>query len=177
MSVDKYGFQEVRGRLLQALANMAKEPRLFTFRINERTLTQRLAFHLQLLYLPPLSVDCEYNRMWEEKDMTKELPWGPEQVWSDDCEGRTVYPDVIVHVRGEPFENLLVIEAKRDHPGDNLPQIDRMKLERFTNKGGDFHYRWGAFLNFVAQPAQKRACVTWFEHGGINNQHDQISLD
>lgn len=177
MTVDQYGFHEVRDRLLKALASMAKEPKLFTFRINERTLTQRLAFHLQLLYGPTLSVDCEYNRMWEENDMTKELPWGSDQVWSDDCEGRTVYPDVIIHLRGEPFENLLVIEAKRNHPENELPQIDRIKLERFTNASADFRYRWGAFINFVTLAAQKRASVTWFENGGTNNQNDQVSLD
>lgn len=176
MIVDDFTFEQTRAILIQALAALAEEPKLFDFKINERTLTQRLSLYLQPRFGTKLSVDCEYNRMWEETDVKKELPWGSEQVWSDDCEGRTVYPDIIIHVRGRLFENLLVIEAKRNHSKDFLPEIDEKKLKRFTHPEGDFRYRWGAFLNFVINEAPKHVAVTWFEQSNLKAAYDEIGL-
>lgn len=177
MIVDEFSFEDVRNILVGALNELATEPKLFSFKINERTLTQRLSLYLQRRVGARLSVDCEYNRMWEEKDLTKELPWGAEQVWTNDCDGRTVYPDIIIHIRGERFENLLVVEAKRNHTEEFLPEIDQMKLERFTHPQGDFHYRWGAFVNFVMAKAPKRASVIWFEKSNQKEEHDDVGLD
>ncbi len=177
MIVEEFSFEEVRDHVVGALMELATEPKLFSFRINERTLTQRLSLHLQPRFGTKLSVDCEYNRMWEEKDMTKELPWGAESLWSDDCDGRTVYPDIIIHVRGEPFANLLVIEAKRNHAEEFLPEIDQKKLVRFTHPEGDFRYRWGAFVNFVTAKTPKRASVIWFENANLREEKDEVGLD
>lgn len=177
MVVDEFTFDEVRRIVTEALNALSKEPKLFTFRINERTLTQRLSLHLQKRFGDKLSVDCEYNRMWEDnEDLVKELPWGAEQVWTDDEDGRTVYPDIIVHIRGEQYENLLVVEAKRNHVGPDLPEIDERKLERFTHPEGDFAYRHGAFVNFFTMRDPKRVELIWFRNGASTGEHDDIEF-
>jgi hypothetical protein len=176
--IDDFTFAEVRKILVAALKGVAKERKLFSYRIDERTLTQRLSLHLQPSFKDPISVDCEYNRMWEDnEDIVKELPWGAEEVWTDDCDGRTVYPDIIVHERGGQFQNLLVIEAKRNHGGIELPVIDLMKLERFTHPGGDFRYRYGAFVNFLTLADPKQVLVNWFQNGELVEHHDEIDVD
>ena len=176
--IDDFTFADVRKILVTALKELAKERKLFSYRINERTLTQRLSLHLQPSFRDPLSVDCEYNRMWEDnEDVVKQLPWGPEQVWTDDCDGRTVYPDIIIHERGGRFENLLVIEAKRNHGGRQLPDIDLRKLERFTHPDGDFRYRYGAFVNFVTIGDAKRVVVNWFQRAQLTEDSDEVCVD
>ena len=86
MIIDRYSFETVRQNLLKALDQMKSEPKLFSIQINERTLTQRLSLQLQPFFNGLLSVDCEYNRMWDGSDMQKKLPH-PEQTWTDDDEG------------------------------------------------------------------------------------------
>lgn len=177
MKLEQHDFPSVRTILLDSLAEMMTEPKLFSFRINERTLTQRLSLYLQKRFGIELSVDCEYNRMWEDDaDIVKRLPWGKEPIWTDDDEGRTVYPDVIVHIRGEPLANLLAIEAKRNFPKDSLPPIDQRKLEGFTHPRGDFRYRWGAFINFTTRETPKQITVHWFSGGQNLKKCDVVKI-
>ncbi len=174
MIIDQYDFETVKKYLVAALDQMKSEPKLFTIRINERTLTQRLSLKLQPFFQGVLSVDCEYNRMWDLTDVSKRLP--REETWTDDDEGRTVFPDVIAHVRDEPFENLLVIEAKRNYHGKQLPEKDETKLKLFTDPKGDFHYRFGAFVNFVTEGENKHIAVVWFLDGKETDKKDFISI-
>ena len=174
MIIDKYDFAAVRKYLVGALAQLKAEPKLFSIRINERTLTQRLSLKLQPFFQGVLSVDCEYNRMWDVTDVSKRLP--REETWTDDDEGRTVFPDVIAHVRDEPFENLLVIEAKRNHHGNQLPEKDVTKLKLFTDPKGDFQYRFGAFVNFVTEGENKHIAVLWFLDGKKTDKKDVIPI-
>jgi hypothetical protein len=174
MIIDRYNFETVRQNLRTALEQMKSEPKLFSIRINERTLTQRLSLKLQPFYDGVLSVDCEYNRMWDITDVSKRLPREP--TWTDDDEGRTVFPDVIAHVRDEPFENLLVIEAKRNHHGNQLPEKDETKLRLFTHPRGDFQYRFGAFVNFLIDQEDKSIVVVWFLNGDKSAVQDTILI-
>jgi hypothetical protein len=177
MRIEDFDWPTTRKVLLLALSEMAKEPKLFSFKINERTLTQRLAFHLQLIAGRELSVDCEYNRMWVGgKDLQKQLPWSREVIWNDDDEARTVYPDILVHVRGVEGAagNALVIEAKRNHTTKSVSENDRLKLEGFTALDGLFKYSRGAFVNFRAP--SKRIEVKWFEGGKQQDESDEVAI-
>jgi hypothetical protein len=69
---DARHFDQVADRLRKALGQLLNEPKLFEFKVNERTLTQRLSLHLQPLF-QGLSVDCEYNRYWQEGE-GRDLP-------------------------------------------------------------------------------------------------------
>jgi hypothetical protein len=112
----------------------------------------------------------------EDEDIVKRLPWGAEPVRTDDDSGRTVYPDVIVHARGKKFANLLVVEAKRNWRGKKLPEIDRRKLQGFTDPKGEFRYRWGAFINFLTAPKRKQAVVVWFAEGKRSDNDDAVEI-
>jgi hypothetical protein len=85
--------------------------------INERTLTHKLAELLQLRF-KRWHVDCEYNRLG---DAQKTLP-PAESTDTSDTQGRTIYPDIIIHKRRTP-ENLLVIEVKKVEDGREAGDI------------------------------------------------------
>jgi hypothetical protein len=77
---------------------------------NERSLTHRLAVYLEHLFCDSgYQVDCEYNR---DNDKTKKLRSFNKTVSDNsDLRGPTVYPDIVIHKRGEP-DNKVIIEAK-----------------------------------------------------------------
>jgi hypothetical protein len=116
------------------------EQELFAVDVNERSLSARLAIYLQHKF-PDWHVDCEYNRLG---DGIKRLP-RPEESRTDDSQGRTIYPDIIVHRRGERA-NLLVIEVKK-HDNDDTDR-DIQKLEGLTSPDGEYAYRLGIHLVF-----------------------------
>src|SRR5262249_49353000 len=106
--------------------------------INERTLTHKLAEHLARRFRK-WHVDCEYNR---NEDEGKRLPFCDE-VSTGDTEGRTIYPDIIVHKR-RTTENLIVVEVKKTT--NKEVKNDIWKLEGLTKSGGGYAYRCGLHL-------------------------------
>ncbi len=57
-----YEFDEVKSRLISALfALWEKDRHLLKYDASERSITHRLAVHLEGLF-PEYDVDCEYNR-------------------------------------------------------------------------------------------------------------------
>lgn len=186
-------FDEVASRLEAAVKRViSKDSDLFNFEVNERTVTQRLALYLEQAFEPfglGLKADCEYNRMWGESgegeyNLTKKYPQlSGIKPSVEDSDGVTVFPDVIVHLRGKQFANVLVIEAKRNAPVDAVPDNDRIKLYEFTRMDGGFRYPWGAFLNFRSF---KSPCgrdhkvvtivdVFWFRNGEVETS-TQVQL-
>lgn len=95
--------------------------------VGERTLSARLAHHLQLR-LPNYYVDCEFNR---DGSAVKRLP------------NATVYPDIIVHRRTyDGRGNLLVAELKRSANALG-GQSDKERLPRLREQ---FGYEHGLFV-------------------------------
>lgn len=113
--------------------------------LNERTLTHKLAEYLQENFLD-FNVDCEYNRMMKEEDyVTKTLELKKEEgINNFDTTAKTVYPDIIIHRRGDDQDNLLVIEVKKNgnHKGKDF---DIKKLNAFIK---DLNYKFGIYLEF-----------------------------
>ena len=169
-------FEQIAGHLRSALKQLLSEPKLFEFKVNERTLTQRLSLHLQPLF-QCLSVDCEYNRQWtDDKDLVKRLQWRAEKTKTDDVDGATVYPDIIVHLRGLPTTNILVVEAKRDAQDLKPADKDYLKLKAFTDPKGTFKYIIGAHINFLTKTTHPPiAHVVWFEGGHPYHVEEDIS--
>lgn len=112
---------------------------------NERSLTHKLAECLQVEF-KEYDVDCEYNRRGTDVKRLERLLFRGAP--SDDLDARTVYPDIIVHQRGEDENNLLVIEAKKSGVDDT---IDREKLYDFTHDS-QFMYRYAAQIIFEFIP-------------------------
>ena len=106
--------------------------------VNERSISHRLARYLEEQF-PDWDVDCEQNRDGHEP---KRLRLDPESVRSDDTQGTTVYPDIIVHERGTR-RNLLAIEIKKSTGGSG--QKDVRKLSGLRH---ELEYRCGLFLRF-----------------------------
>src|SRR2546429_3099370 len=117
----------------------AHETYLFEKDLGERTLTHRLAVHLEKQF-PGWHVDCDYDRLGER---TLRLPHGT-IVSTDDHFGKSVYPDIVVHQREIP-NNLLAIEVRKAS-NHQPPEHDQHKLQALTDPHLWFAYRIGVLL-------------------------------
>jgi hypothetical protein len=117
----------------------ARETHLFEKDLGERTLTHRLAVHLEK-HFGGWDVDCDYNRLGER---TLRLPKGS-IVSTDDHLGKSIYPDIVVHQRDIP-NNLLAIEVRKAS-NHQPPEHDQHKLRALTDPHLWFAYRIGALL-------------------------------
>jgi hypothetical protein len=147
----EYTEKEIKEKVEIALGILLKNDAfLLEHDVNERSISHKLAEYLQQLF-PDYHVDCEYNR---HGISIKRLPRA--------CYNRTqekVYPDVVVHFRGIDDFNMLVIEIK---PNPVLDKCDKIKLELFTKKSGNYKYRYGLFMGFngIHKPLK-----IWFSNG------------
>jgi len=105
---------------------------------NERSISHHLAVYIKLV-MPAWDIDCEYNRNGHGPKVTH-LPVGDAQM--DDEHARTVYPDIIVHLRNTNA-NLLAIEVKKSSSGI-APDYDLQKLASYCRE--PLSYQYGLFL-------------------------------
>lgn len=120
---------------------LEKEKTIIKNDTNERTLTQRLAFYLELqlrknIKYENYSVDCEYNR--KEEDI-KRLKFGK------NTDKKEIYPDIIVHQR-KIKNNLIAIEMKKTTSRNTDKIKDIEKLEALTDRKNDYHYTLGIYF-------------------------------
>jgi hypothetical protein len=101
---------------------------------SERSLSHRLAVYLEEQF-HEWCVDCEYNRNLADKKILYDLKTHSGR------QGRSVYPDIIVHHRGTN-NNLLIIEIKK---GLSTDDFDLKKLQ-FYKSQHDLHYKYALFL-------------------------------
>ena len=120
----------------------ARETHLLEKDLGERTLTHRLAVHLERRFVG-WDVDCGYNRLGERR---LRLPKGA-IVSTDDDSGKSVYPDIVVHRRTVP-ENLLAIEVRKA-ANHQPPEHDRHKLRAMTDPHLWHAYRIGVLLTLA----------------------------
>jgi hypothetical protein len=98
------GNGELADALIGSLSDLfSRDERLLRVNVNERSITHRLAMYMQAR-IEGWDVDAEYNRNHDDPKVIPPL----KEILSDDTEGTTVYPDIIVH-RRNTNENLLVI--------------------------------------------------------------------
>ena len=129
-----------------------KDIDLIDIDVNERTITHKLAEYLQNQFTD-YNVDCEYNRYEDKtkklrslanrsldtsnykKDQIEQLIW-------EDKDALTIYPDIIVHERKTPYNNLLVIEVKKS--SNNISEdLDIKKIEELMSP--PYNYKYGLF--------------------------------
>lgn len=118
---------------------------------NERSVTHRLAVYIEREIAASLKyqnfhIDCEYNR---SNTKPKRLHEFKRKISSNNTNGVTVYPDIIVHERGTN-NNLIVIETKLDRYGlscdeDSACTCDRCKLRAYKN---ELEYKYAFFVVF-----------------------------
>jgi hypothetical protein len=116
-----------------------REAYLFEQDLGERTLTHRLAVHLEKQF-PAWDIDCDYDRLGER---TLRLPRGT-IVSTDDHLGKSIYPDIVVHQRRIP-DNLLAIEIRKA-VNHQPPEHDQHKLRALTDPHLWFAFRAGVYL-------------------------------
>ena len=103
-------------------------------------------------------IDCEYNRnigdikkinMLEAKwfELNNRSVIAEDDMLSEILVEKTVFPDIIVHKRGKPDKNLLIIEVKKSTSSVNV-EFDIEKLKCYTDPDNNLNYEYGAFIKF-----------------------------
>jgi hypothetical protein len=110
--------------------------KLLLFDVNERSISHKLANYLEE-HFNGWNVDCEYNRNGCD---SKRLNIEAKNIKSNDNQGTTVFPDIIIHRRGIK-DNLVVIELKKTTGQDE--QYDLCKLKAFKDQ---LNYRCAIFI-------------------------------
>jgi hypothetical protein len=136
----------------------ARETFLFEKDLGERTLTHRLAVHLEKQF-PGWEVDCDYDRLGAR---TLRLPHGT-IVSTDDHLGKSIYPDIVVHQREIP-NNLLAIEVRKA-TNHQPPEHDQQKLRALTDPYLWFAYGLGVYLTLAKKSVTSDVYV-----GGVRDQ-------
>ncbi|MCW5874803.1 MAG: hypothetical protein KIS88_09195 [Anaerolineales bacterium] len=135
---------EIKNRFEAALNEFLTEDLdLLTRNVNERSLTHRLALYLEKQF-QGWHIDCEYNRNGYQP---KEINILPQNASTSDTEGRSVFPDIIVHQRGHNDKNLLVVEVKKSTGTKASFEYDRNKIRAFRDSEV-YRYQVGCFLVF-----------------------------
>jgi hypothetical protein len=135
------GKRQVREKVVSALTDLIeRDGMLLQNDVNERAITHKLGSYVQMRFRR-WNVDCEYNR---NHDDAKRLNLNPGRVMTNDTQGQTVFPDVIVHKRNTNA-NLLVIEVKKStNPNDD--DHDVQKLRAFKSQLG---YSYAVFVRLA----------------------------
>lgn len=120
---------------------LEKEKSIIKNDTNERTLTQRLAFYLELqlrknIKYENYSVNCEYNKDGED---IKRLKFGK------NAKRKKIYPDIIIH-QVKIKDNLIAIEMKKTTSRNTEKIKDIEKLEALTDRKNDYHYTLGIYF-------------------------------
>ena len=131
--------------------------------IHERSMTHKLAIYLEELF-NGYDVDCEYNKnglhIKEIPDKNKEIQKIRNSSRNKDL--ISVFPDIIIHKRGDESKNLVVIEVKKDNATkNNKEEIDILKLKAYTTE--DLNYRYGIYINL--KNSREKVVIKKFENG------------
>jgi len=131
---------EIKERFKSSMERLRSEDSiLFNKNVNERTITHKLAEYLQEEF-PDYNVDCEYNRY---EDLSKKIKPPKDEVKWTDTEGKSIFPDIVVHKRGNQDNNLLIMEVKKSSNRIN-GEFDKTKIKALMKK--PYKYKCGLYL-------------------------------
>jgi hypothetical protein len=134
--------EEIKARLEKAVTwFMDDQKQLLELDVNERALGATLAHLFVRELFPHHKVDAEYNRVGlDGRPKRLNLPI--------ECGGENtpVYPDIVVHHRGDNEENILVVEIKKTTNRQSR-RCDLIKLEAYREQ---LRYHIGAFVELPA---------------------------
>ena len=104
--------------------------------VGERSIVFRLAHYMQIIMdnspaFENYVLDCEYNRNGVHAKTLPSFPNG-------------VFPDVIIHNRGNNDSNLLIMEVKTYWNTNNTQDIT--KIREFLDTRGEYHFAFGVSL-------------------------------
>lgn len=100
----------IKNKIINAYKKLLeKDLFLLDNNLNERTITYKFAQYLEKEF-DDYDIDCEYNRNCEQIKQLEII-----NTASNDTDATTIYPDIIVHKRGQNSDNYIVIEAKKSN--------------------------------------------------------------
>lgn len=104
--------------------------------VSERAIAHRFALYLER-YFPEFNVDCEYNRdgLGERPKLLNKLGTKARALGIDINKPRRVYPDIIVHKRGEEI-GVLAIEFQKSNKPKKHKDYDLIKLRAYKGELG-----------------------------------------
>lgn len=135
---------------------LSEQQELLEFDVNERAVSAVLAHRYVAPYFPDHAVEAEYNRVGIEREAKRlDLP--------EVCAGgglKRVYPDIIVHRRGDNEQNLLIVEIKMS-TNKEPRECDLAKVAAFREQ---LKYRIGVCVELPAGEgsAKLRPVLEWF---------------
>jgi hypothetical protein len=174
-------FQEIKDRFHQSIEDLISyDSDLLWIDANERAITCRLAVHMSD-HFGGWDVDCEYNRVGKEK--RQKLIYYSEKALKEAKKSAAILgtitsvediskseyatailPDIIVHRRGEPDANLLVVEVKKANNPEVSLGWDQLKIQALLV---ELHYSAGAFVVLNTEVHSQRwedlVDIKWFE--------------
>ena len=164
---------------IQAIVNTAihtlrkEDDFLLTKDISERAISHKMAVYLDNQF-HGYKVDCEYNGYARADNNKKyimilrqrlgELGKIKDSDGDDETLKRSVYPDIIVHKRGED-SNLLILEIKKEKNDDK--EFDREKICRYTSAEyeNQLNYKLGALIIFTTGKESTPFEIEWYQDG------------
>lgn len=177
---------EILEKLNQAIEVLFKKDYwLLEKNLSEWSITHKMAEHLQKL-LSEYNVDCEYNGNIENPSFRKKISVLKSELnrvqkkiraeYENDDEQirRAVFPDIIVHKRGNNKNNKLIIEVKKNSSRTSL-DYDIFKLEKYTEAESDFKYELGILLVFSTGDKVRNYSWMLFKNGKKFMEDDNVS--
>ena len=162
MIVRGNSWEEIEEKVNLALDTFYEKDKYFIDNdLHERSMTHKLANYLEKLF-NGYDVDCEYNKnglhIKEIPDKNKEIQKIRNSSRNKDL--ISVFPDIIIHKRGDESKNLVVIEVKKDNATkNNKEEIDILKLKAYTTE--DLNYRYGIYINL--KNSREKVVIKKFE--------------
>lgn len=103
---------------------------------SERSIMHRFALYLEK-YFPDYHVDCEYNRdgMGSRPKVLRNLVERAEGLGLKMEKPRKVYPDIVVHRRGETT-GVLAVEFQKSNKSKKQKDYDALKLKAYKDELG-----------------------------------------
>ncbi len=164
--------EENKAKVTKALNSLlSKDTDLLWLGVHERSVAHKFAEYLQDEYKVH-NVDCEYNRDGLETKILETLIED-----TNEKEPHRIFPDIIVHRRGNNNFNQLVIEIKTSNASS---KGDIEKLEKLTQRKHGFHYKYGLFLRFECNDDKSISTseVSWYTEGKeINNSLETLTAN
>jgi hypothetical protein len=172
----------IQRRLRIAINNLILEEwRLLTIQainsdqpVSEVSVAFALGWHLRPLLDRSWDIDCEYNRAGHDLEAVIKRRRAPTAFEGE--AGRLVYPDLIVHRRGERGNdnNLLVLELKTNyerqeggtHQHRGRTECSRGSLDSIAEVLSTHHYQHGVLLDLRVQHDAVDPQWQWMDAAG-----------
>lgn len=170
-------YNELREKVLSCINLLfERDSYLLINNLNEKTIAHRLAVYLENDF-KGFDIDCEYNGYVTAHNNRKYIKILKEKAIelgiskdnnnnNRDIVTRKIFPDIIVHKRGDNFNNLLIIEIKKSTSNEPY-EWDFEKLKRYTSNEyqNDLEYQFGAFIELLIDSEKPMFKITWVKEG------------